>query len=372
MPEQVYSADKVRELLSPHRLRPYLDQSDGDPQKALQLYEWSARMAAAAFETVAHLEVMMRNSIDSAFSDHYDEGNRAIPWFLLRPPMNDETAASVAMVRDRLQPLGRDTRHQIVAGLSFGFWSGMLGRRYEDLWRAALRHAFPESSGARKQVAAAVEAIRKFRNRIAHHDSMLNVDIPFEMRRIIEVAGFIGPDAAIWLRGVDRSGEVYALRPHSPTDTVVVPARDAWPFYERHQAYVCQPGRWFQPVDRIAFYADREIKIEVPRIIHRRDNVPWTSQQAVALSASADRMDRKIAAVITASQQVGWAGAGLNQVFLLTRPGDPSHRTLAEPISHKASGRGSAFVQRQRYVSLHALETAGSTNDLRRVDGNNR
>jgi hypothetical protein len=59
----------VRELLSPHRLRPYLDQSDGDPQKALQLYEWSARMAAAAFESVAHLEVMMRNSTDAVALD---------------------------------------------------------------------------------------------------------------------------------------------------------------------------------------------------------------------------------------------------------------------------------------------------------------
>jgi hypothetical protein len=361
-----YSADKVRVLLSTHRFRPYLDRSDGDPEKALELYRWSAQVAAAAFETVAHLEVMMRNAIDAALRDHHDEGACCIPWFLLRPPMNDETMASVDTVRGRLRPQGKETRHQIIAGLSFGFWSGMLGRRYEDLWRVALRHAFPGSSGARKQVAVAVEAVRKFRNKLAHHDSMLNVDVPFEVRRVMQVAEFVSHDAAAWLRSVDRSGEVYRSRPHSPIDTVVVPARDAWPFYQEHHAYVCQPGRWFQPVDRIAFYADREIKVAVPRILHRRDDVAWTDHEAATLAGSQDRWDRKISAVITASRQCGWQG-GAYQVFILTRNGDPEHRNLAQPLNHQTGGRGSAFVQRQRYVSLFALETSKSTADLVRT-----
>jgi hypothetical protein len=107
--------------------------------------------------------------------------------------MSEETSATIAAVRDRLRPLGHDSRHQIIAGLSFGFWSGMLGSRYEDLWRSALRHAFPHSPGTRKSVSAPVEAIRKFRNRLAHADSMLNVDIPFEMRRILDITAYIDP-----------------------------------------------------------------------------------------------------------------------------------------------------------------------------------
>lgn len=363
-----FSPDRVQELLSPYRFPPYLERSDGDPARALQLYEWSANMSAAAFEIVAHLEVMMRNAIDTAMRDHYNEEFCGIPWFLCRPPMSDETHAAVDAVRARLRPLGRDTRHQIVAGLSFGFWSGMLGRRYEDLWRVALRHAFPGSSGARKQVATAVEAIRKFRNRLAHHDSMLNIDIPFEVRRVSQVAGFISPDGAAWLRQVDRTDAVYRVRPHSMIDTVVVPARDAWPFYVQHRAYVCQPGRWFQPVDRIAFYADQEIKADVPLVLHRRDNVPWTAHEETRLAASSDRFDRRVAAVIAASRSAG-SSAGAHQIFLLTRPGDEAHRTLSRALRHETSGRGSAFVQRQRYVSLHALETANTTADLTRPTG---
>lgn len=360
-----YSSDQVHSLLSPHRMEPYLQRSEGDPDRALELYEWSGRMSSAAFETVAHVEVMLRNVIDRALEHHYDEAAAAIPWFLRRPPSNDETTAAVEAVRDRLRQRHRDTRHQIVAGLTFGFWSGMLGPRYEELWRSAIRHAFPNSSGARKQVAVAVEAIRKFRNRLAHHDSMLNVDIPFEMRRVFEVAEFIDTDAAAWLRKVDRSIAVYASRPPSAVDTVVVAARDAWPFYEKHRAYVCQPGRWFRPVDRIAFYADREIKADVPRITHRRDNVVWNSHEQARLASSSDREDRKIGAVMAAALASGWT-EGAYQIFLLTQHGDPAHRRLPKVLEHEGSGRGSAFVQRQRYVSLHALETSTSTAGLTR------
>lgn len=137
-------------------------------------------------------------------------------------------------------------------------------------------------------MAAEVEAIRKFRNRLAHHDSMLNIDIPFEIRRVQRVAAFIGADAAAWLADIDRTGEIYAEHPHSPLDTVVVPARDAWSFYESHFAYVCQAGRWFQPVERLAFYAEQEIKSAVPRVVHRRDNVQWTEAEAERLAATAD------------------------------------------------------------------------------------
>lgn len=189
------------------------------------------------------------------------------------------------------------------------------------------------------------------------------MDIPFEMRRIFDVADYIDTDAAAWLRTIDRSADVYAKRPHSPVDTVMVPAKVAWPFYETNSAYVCQPGRWFQPVDRIAFYADREIKREVPRITVRRDNVPWTASEESRLAASSDREDRKVGAVIGAARAAGWT-EGSYQVFLLTRTGDPAHRSLNDAVAHLATGRGSAFVQRQRYASLHALQTAKTTDDL--------
>ena len=320
-------------------------------------------MASAAFETVALVEVAMRNSIDDALSAHFQESQRRIPWFLGNPPMDQSAMVKVNEVRNRLRSQRKDSRDQIVAGLSFGFWSGMLNAKYEDLWRAAIRRAFPYSDGTRKQVANQLDAVRKFRNRLAHHDSMLNLDIPFEMRRVRRLAEFIHPELAEWISSVDRTDALYAERPEAQLDTVVVPGRLAWPLYEEQSAYVCQTGRWFQPVERIAFYADQEIKADIPLILHHRDDVEWTDHNVDLLSRSGNRNDKQIANVIEASQRRDWH-AGTYQVFLLTRPGDSRHRTLPGPLAHETSGRGSAYVQRQRYVTLHALETAATTADL--------
>ncbi len=351
-------------MLSNQRMEPYLVGTGGDLTGALDLYEWNARMSSAAFVVVGHLEVLLRNALDQRLREHYREDHCGIPWFLLPTEGGTHVGDAVAVVRERLRPLGKETRHQIVAGLSFGFWAGLLGPKYEKLWRDSLSRAFPHSSGLRKQVAAAVERVRKFRNRLAHHDSLIRVDLPFELRHMVQIAGFLGSDAERWLsRSYDEAMAIYAQRPGVVDDTVVVPAKYAWPLYETCHAYVCQAGRAFRTFKRIAFYADQEIKSDIPELVYRRDNVDWTDEQAARLAQSEDRYDRKIAKVIIASKAAGWSD-GRYQVFLLTQPGDPRHRTLATAVSHETSGKGSAFVQRQRYVSLHALETATTTVDL--------
>lgn len=362
MPPVEVDSSVVWNMLSEPRMAPYLRSADGDKAKALALYEWSARTSSAAFEVVGHFEVLLRNAIDRCLRDYFREEQCGIPWFLLPTPGGEHVAEAVNVVRERLRPLHKESRHQIVAGLSFGFWSGLLGTKYEDLWRECLRRAFPHSSGKRKQVAVAIERVRKFRNRLAHHDSTINVDVPFEIRQVIELASFIDQDAAEWLQRCSNVMDVYAQRPVKVEDTVVVAAKHAWPLYEECRAYVCQAGRAFRPVERIAFYADREIKQDVPAVMHRRDNVEWTAEEAGRLQASDNRYDRKIANVINASSAT-WSD-GRYQVFLLTSPGDPNHRRLAAGLPHEGPGRGSAFVQGQRYVSLHSLETATTTGGL--------
>lgn len=252
-------------MLSEPRMAPYFADAAGDKTMALALYEWSARTSSAAFEVVGHLEVLLRNTLDRCLRQHFHEDQSGIPWFLLPTPGGEHVAEAVAAVRERLRPQRKETRHQIIAGLSFGFWSGLLGPKYEELWRECLHRAFPNSTGKRKQVAVAVERVRKFRNRLAHHDSTINVDIPFEIRQIFELTSYIDVNAGRWLERCSSVMAVYAQRPVTVDDTVVVPAKHAWSLYEICNAYVCQSGRAFRPVERIAFYADRRSNVTFPR-----------------------------------------------------------------------------------------------------------
>lgn len=354
--------DSVITSFSTPRMVPFLTAAQGNTEKALELYAWNAQMAGAALEQISHLEVLLRNAIDVQLSHRAQESERGIPWFLL-PPYNKVQPEAIDTVRQRLRPLGRETRDQIIAGLSFGYWSGWVGSKYEELWRQSLRLAFPHGSGQRKEVSALVEQVRKFRNRIAHHDSLLNIDIGFEMSAVFRLAGMISQDAAQWMRSVDRTKVVGSSKPVSLSDTVVVAASDAWPFYLGSHAYICQPGRYFQNVKYLAFYADQEVKAHVAKIKNRYDNVVWNEREAQRLQESDKREECRLGKVMQEGLAAGWRH-GKYQVFLLSRPGDPEHVQLDHSIVNTRRGKGSAFTQRQRYTSVHQLRHAEDIEQL--------
>ena len=54
----------AREYLSEPRLRPYLQQSHNDPDKAIELYQWAVELEGA-FHATFFLEVSLRSALDS-------------------------------------------------------------------------------------------------------------------------------------------------------------------------------------------------------------------------------------------------------------------------------------------------------------------
>lgn len=359
-------------LFTDERLKPYLAESDGDAEQALQLYAWNAEISAACMEVVAYVEVMLRNAVDRELRRYANEDQRNIPWFMtpfVTGASHEAITSSVEATRQRLRAVNhsRDSRGQVIAGLSFGFWTQLFGSKHEDLWRAALSSALPgTTAGRRKNVMTMLERLRPFRNRLAHHDSLLAQDILFQLSEMLTLAEWINPQARIWIETHEKVTEIYRSRPITPRDTMVVPATNAWQLYQSDSVYLCPAGRNFRPADYLAFYADKEIKQPVARITYHRDNVEWTAAEAArlaGLAGDAHKHDRRIGRAITASRAAGWT-AGRYQVFLLTSEGHPQHIHLTQALPHLQVGRGSAFVQRHRYVSHHSLQSANDTSDL--------
>ena len=86
-----------------------------------------------------------------------------------------------------------------------------------------------------------------------------------------------------------RGGKQHHSRGRNPIrkfDTVVVPAREAWEEYLAHGVYICQPNRTFRPIERIAFYESKSIKIDLPLVTGRIDNVEWNLAEQTKLLAS--------------------------------------------------------------------------------------
>ena len=64
----------MRVLLTPERLSSYLAATGGDLYRALDLYEWNARLGAAVFEDLGYLEGVLRNACHAQL-DRWNRSN---------------------------------------------------------------------------------------------------------------------------------------------------------------------------------------------------------------------------------------------------------------------------------------------------------
>jgi hypothetical protein len=58
---------------------------------------------------------------------------------------------------------------------------------------------FPHEALTRKDLSARMRRIQRFRNRVAHHDSLLGQDAQARLEDMLAIAGWIDPAAKAWL-----------------------------------------------------------------------------------------------------------------------------------------------------------------------------
>lgn len=144
-------------------------------------------------------------------------------------------------------------------------------------------------------------------------------------------------------------------------DVVVVAAKWAWPQYLDASAYMCQEGRSFRKVDRMAFYTKNQILETVPRILEGPYRVVLSRSHHV----ESEKLRQTIAKFIELRPDL--VGQRF-QLFLLSSPSDLNTIKLSAPIPNNLVNEGTkkrrAFTQGQRYVASTRLLTARATSDL--------
>ena len=204
------SSATIDQWLSEARFAPFLKAAHFERAQAIDLYRWHTRLSSSSFEAVCHVEVILRNAIDREMSA-LDRGGGLGEWWVSDGRIQTRLAkAQVQSVLGRHRSLGaRITKDRLISSLPFSFWVHLFGRSEsnEQLWRKHLHRALP-AAPSRKEVLIRLESIRKLRNRIAHHDSLLNIDLKEKHSEILEVTGWIDPDAAEWVSGESKVIEV--------------------------------------------------------------------------------------------------------------------------------------------------------------------
>ena len=199
--------------LSPLRWETFAKAADGDDGLALRLYEWNSLLAGALLEVTGHVEVVVRNAIHRQLKADTPD-NALQSWLTNRDLLLDKQIEAVAETIVRLKRANKSpTEDRVIAGLYFSFWSGMVGGKYEELWRRSLAKAFPHAAN-RNEVAGPVNRAVQLRNKLAHHEPLLDQPIEARLEDLLFLAGAVDPRARAWLERISRVGAVLGRRPH--------------------------------------------------------------------------------------------------------------------------------------------------------------
>jgi hypothetical protein len=206
-------ADKTIAWISVERFAPFVEQADGDRTLAFDLYLWHARISGASLTTLHHFEVALRNAIDRQLGAGQPQSPVEQSWLLDQGTLSAHGIAKVHDVLARLEREGYPREHpRVIAALPLSFWKGLFARRYEQLWRTRLRHAFP-GAGLRREILEPLTNLHLWRNRVAHHDSLLGQDLEHRLEEMIGVANAIDPACGQWLATHTEMADLLKQRP---------------------------------------------------------------------------------------------------------------------------------------------------------------
>lgn len=178
------------------RLTRYLSDNNDDLDTALALYERNTRLSEAFYTPLQSCEVTLRNTISTCMANVY-----GLDWFSNgNAPLNNDARDMILSAERELQHLNPLPAGAIVAELKFAFWVSLLGPGYDaTLWRRALYRGFQRGTGRqRTTVHGRFNMIRRFRNRIAHHEPIYHRDLAQLHAEIIEAIGWTCASTQAW------------------------------------------------------------------------------------------------------------------------------------------------------------------------------
>lgn len=211
---------------SPARMSTYA--SHPNPEA---LYLWNTQVTKAFLEDIQHVEVLLRNRVDTTVAPRYGARwyiHPAIPFDQPARKSIRKAERRASTSRGQAPPPGR-----VIAELSFDFWAYLFTNTYAStLWplirKTLVGTPIPSADGSKLGVFVPaladfkreVDVVYKLRNRCAHHEPIVKHSRQSENARLDEaqqaierMAAWIDPAAAQWIITNSRVSDLRNNRP---------------------------------------------------------------------------------------------------------------------------------------------------------------
>lgn len=302
----------IRATISEPRFATYLSKAGNHEKYAIALYLYNARVAKAFLYPLGVVEVTLRNAIDEILVQRYGQD-----WHQDTVFRNQIlTLEGLTTLDKAIRRAGQQApRGQVVATLTFDFWSNLFRPEYGALWRTTVNIAFPnlQHGETRQEIQNLVRPINAFRNRVAHHEPVLDLNVTDVLGKIMRLTELRCRETAAWLKHYCTLNTVVRSRPRLDGSTAdTVSAKLDRNFIgvdvnttllnllgfvdEKHQAIVCLDGAGlptaaFTTLDVARFVSDRAKTLE--GMVDLTEHKVSDLLQAIDLAGRWLRMDEK-------------------------------------------------------------------------------
>lgn len=211
----LYNAERIASLkasLSEPRFATYLTRAGGNEAFAFELYLYNARLAKTFLFPLSIAEVTLRNAVDGVLRQMYGDS-----WHQDNNFRNAVlTKESLSALDKAMRRAGSDKRDKVIAELTFDFWSNLFRPEYAILWRTKANIAFPGLSHGegQQEIQSLVKKINNFRNRVAHHEPILDENVTDLHSKIIKMVKLRCKVTADWLRYYSKIHVVIRTKPN--------------------------------------------------------------------------------------------------------------------------------------------------------------
>lgn len=182
------------------RIRGYKTNRYGaDP---LRLYLWNIHLSESLYQSLYFLEITFRNALVGAITKAFGLAEWPLEYELLA----EKEASKVINVIYELEKRKKEvTSDGIIAELTFGFWTSLLDKRYEQvLWPQIITETFPfmpREIRTRKTLSKRFNRIRLLRNRVFHYEPIWHwKDLKQQYGELVDALMWLEPKAAELLK----------------------------------------------------------------------------------------------------------------------------------------------------------------------------
>lgn len=204
--------------LSEPRMTTYISSCNGDPRLAAALYQWNATVSAAFMLPVHFVEVVLRNAVAEAIENTYGPH---WPWdeAFVRSLNNRGRGSYTPQQELRRARQNKGVTSKVVPELKFAFWVDMFTSRHDErLWVNHLHAVLPHHADEpvrqlRGHIRQELDAMRKLRNRLAHHEPIFTRDLGEHLQRMFTLIDLRSAEIGRWVRATET---VSQLLPHNP------------------------------------------------------------------------------------------------------------------------------------------------------------